>query len=269
MNFITYSLSDIGKIRERNEDSFLEKTITSQYEKKGVLLVVADGMGGHKAGDVASKTLVSIFDNCSNQAEQTNYQSFLEDLILQANQKIIDLANSNLDYNGMGTTCTAMVIADDKSYIGHVGDSRAYLVRKNEVKQLTKDHTVAEQMHQMGMITKEQAINSPRRNMLLKAVGIHHDLEVDILEPISILNEDIFILCSDGLIEYVDEDEIMSLATLYEPQKACEIMVSTANKRGGKDNITVQITKINNKTNNNKINGIFSYIKKIIKSSRS
>lgn len=258
MHLVTYSLTDIGKLRKRNEDSYLEKSITDSSGNVGILLVVADGMGGHKAGDVASKTLISIFEENINSYKSEESQLFLETIILKANNHIISMSDTNSELQGMGTTCTAMIIINGKSYIGHVGDSRAYLVRKNKVSQLTKDHTVAEQMHNLGMISKDQAQNSPRRNMLLKAIGFDLELEVDLIEPIDVQDKDVFILCSDGLIEYLDQDELMKIVNLYEPRKACEIMVGSANKRGGKDNITVQITKI---FNTSPQNGFFSKYK--------
>ena len=262
MQLSIHSISDIGKIRKRNEDSYLEKDITDINGNKGILLVVADGMGGHKAGDVASKTLISDFENNITEFNSTDSNKLLNDLILKANKNIIELSKSSSEYEGMGTTCTAMIIINGKVCLGHVGDSRAYLIRKNKIRQLTKDHTVAEQMHNLGMITKDQLQNSPRRNMLLKAIGFDENLEVDLLDPMNISDNDVFLLCSDGLIEYVGDEELMSIVNLYEPEKACDVMVKTANKRGGRDNITVQIAKIIKKSSGN---GIIDNIKNIIK----
>ncbi len=262
MFFQTYSLSDIGKIRKRNEDSFLERPIKTNDNDNAVAMIVADGMGGHRAGDVASSEVIKVFENNLNNNNLGSVEELLKNSILEANSSIINMSVSKEELKGMGTTCTALIIAKKKAFIAHVGDSRAYLIRKKTIKQLTKDHTVAEHMVSFGMMSNKEAKISPKRNILMRAIGINDLLEVDTLEPINIYPNDIFVLCSDGLIEYVEEDEIKKIVCENEPDSACRKMIATANLRGGKDNITVQITKVLKDPNA----GFLSNLKKMIAS---
>jgi protein phosphatase len=259
MQLQTSSVSDIGKIRENNEDSYLELNVDNSSEKL-LLLVVADGMGGHKAGEVASKTVVKsieeYFKTQENGLEKDALNS-LKNSIIKANQEVIQASNDKEELRGMGSTCTAMLILNNKTFLAHVGDSRAYLARGEKITQLTKDHTLAEKMFDSGIISKEEAKTSPHRNMLIKAVGISDEIEVETYEPLNINEGDIFLLCSDGLTEHIDEEEIFSILNIYEPDEACKLLVNIANKRGGKDNITVQIAKVVNseeKDQNNFLN---------------
>ncbi|MGH7884774.1 MAG: Stp1/IreP family PP2C-type Ser/Thr phosphatase [Thermodesulfobacteriota bacterium] len=260
MYFQTYSLSDIGKVRRRNEDAFLEKFLKTEKGSKAVAMIVADGMGGHKAGDVASSKVISVFEQNLDIENLHSIEQQLKNSIIEANNSIINMSISKDEFKGMGTTCTAMILADEKCFIAHVGDSRAYLVRKKTIKQLTKDHTVAEHMVSFGMMTEEEAKLSPKRNVLMRAIGINEELEIDILSPIDIEYNDIFILCSDGLIEYLEEEEIKNIASEHDPETACNKMIETANSRGGHDNITVQITKVLK----SKKGGLLSNLKKMI-----
>jgi len=245
MQLQTSSTTDIGKIRENNEDSFLELNVDNSSEKL-LLLVVADGMGGHLAGEVASKTVVnSIEDYFKSQDNNLkNALGSLKNSIEVANQNVMQASKDKEELKGMGSTCTAMLILNNKTFLAHVGDSRAYLVRDKKITQLTKDHTLAEKMLDSGIISKEEAKSSPHRNMLIKAVGISDDIEVETYDPFTANQGDVFLLCSDGLTEYIDEEEICSILNIYEPEEACKLLVNMANKRGGKDNITVQITKV-------------------------
>lgn len=243
MNFNTYSISDIGKIREKNEDACMESCFVNSEGEKVLVIVVADGMGGHKAGDVASNEVIKAFKDKIENGNFVNSEILLKESIHQANRKILDISSTEEKMKGMGTTCTAMVITDDKSFIAHVGDSRAYLIRKKIISRLTTDHTVAEQMVSNGMMSEKEAETSPKKNILMRALGINSDLKVDIPPPLKIKNEDIFLLCSDGLIEYLSEEELLKISCSDDPESACRKMVDLANGRGGKDNITVIITK--------------------------
>lgn len=262
MHFQTYSLSDIGKIRKRNEDAFLERPLNLDNDKRAVAMIVADGMGGHKAGDVASREVIKVFEKNLKNKESVSYTELLKNSILEANKSIINMSVSQEELKGMGTTCTALILADSKAFIAHVGDSRAYLVRRKTIKQLTKDHTVAEHMVTFGMMTENEAKISPKRNILMRAIGINNLLEVDMLEPLTVYPNDVFVLCSDGLIEYLSADEIKKIVNENDPASACRKMVATANLRGGKDNITVQITKALKDENS----GFLSSLKKMIAS---
>lgn len=247
MQLQSSSVSDIGKIRQNNEDSYLELSLEDK-NGKCLLLVVADGMGGHNAGEVASKTVVESIESYFK-SEKSNLNSdktlnHLKQSIEQANMAVINASASDEKLKGMGSTCTAMMILNNKIYVAHVGDSRAYLKRGKKIDQITKDHTLAEKMFDSGIISKEEAKNSPHRNMLMKAIGIADDLEVETYDPFNVQPGDVYLLCSDGLTEYLDEEEICSVINIYDPDQACKLLIKIANKRGGKDNITVQIVKV-------------------------
>ncbi|HSE83837.1 MAG TPA: Stp1/IreP family PP2C-type Ser/Thr phosphatase [Thermodesulfobacteriota bacterium] len=239
------SLSDIGKKRENNEDSFLYAEIERKNGGQAYLLAVADGMGGHLCGEVASRYVVDILREffISNLIGD-NIPLLLKRAITDANRFIHDMSCKTPEFRGMGSTCTALVCAEGKAYIAHVGDSRAYLVRRGDVRKITKDHTIAERMVESGMITVEEAKVCPERNALLRAVGPCDEVEVDLMPAIEMMPGDILVLCSDGLTEFVEEDEIGSVVTLFPPSKACDMLVNIANKRGGTDNITVQVIRI-------------------------
>lgn len=242
MTFKTYALSDIGKIRKKNEDAYLESSL-KDLGNNAMIMVVADGMGGHKAGDVASNQVIEVFKKNLDNGNFGSLEKLLENSIIESNKTILDIADAKEHMKGMGTTCTAMILANGKSIIAHVGDSRAYLVRKNSIRQLTQDHTVAEHMVSYGMMSEIEAKSSPKKNILMRALGTSSELQVDIIPPINIQNEDIFILCTDGLVEYLGQEEILEIATSGDPEEACKKMVSIANERGGRDNITVVISK--------------------------
>jgi protein phosphatase len=261
--FMVHSLTDIGRKRENNEDSFLYIELRGEGERMAYLIAVADGMGGHQGGEVASRRMVEVLEEyvTSNPIEDTH--QLLRGAITKANRSIHEMSNTSLELRSMGTTCTAMLWAQGKAYIAHVGDSRAYLVRKSKVRRLTKDHTVAEQMVESKIITPEEAKLCPQRNMLLRAVGPNSEVEVDLIPPIETIAGDIFVLCSDGLTEFVSEDEIRDIVTLYPLDRASHVLINIANKRGGSDNITVQIAKILG--NNRKASRIFAGLKNLFR----
>ncbi|MGI9554218.1 MAG: Stp1/IreP family PP2C-type Ser/Thr phosphatase [Thermodesulfobacteriota bacterium] len=247
MQLQSSSVSDIGKIRQNNEDSYLELKI-DERDGYSLLLVVADGMGGHNAGEVASKTVVesieSYFKSEESNLNSDKTLSHLKESIEKANSAVIKASASDESLKGMGSTCTAIMILNNMTFVAHVGDSRAYLIRGKKINQITKDHTLAEKMLESGIITKEEAKTSPHRNMLMKAIGIEDKVEVETYDPFNVKPGDVYLLCSDGLTEYLEEEELCSIINIYEPQEACKLLVNIANKRGGKDNITVQIAKV-------------------------
>lgn len=233
--------TDKGKIRDINEDYYAFYPLSED----SVLAIVCDGMGGHKAGEIASHEAV---DTIYNHFKTTsNKKSTIEDLrsaFLEANDKIFHLSTINPEQSGMGTTAVVILIKNDIAYLAHVGDSRIYRVRGSKIKQLTKDNSYVQQMLDNGLIHSDEAKKHPKRNIILKAIGIENHIEPEISEPISILKDDIFILCTDGLTEYLQDKEIKDFVLNHNPNKASQLMVDLANKRGGKDNITVQIIKI-------------------------
>jgi protein phosphatase len=261
-DFEICSLSDIGKKRENNEDSFLYTQIEGENGSHAYLLAVADGMGGHLGGEVASRCVVeTLREYVTSNPIGDNIPLILKGAITHANSSIHDMSCQTPELRGMGSTCTAVLCAKGKAYVAHVGDSRAYLVRKGDVRRITKDHTVAERMVESGIITAEEARVCPERNALFRAVGPSNEVEVDLIPPIDITAGDVFVLCSDGLTEFVREDEIGNIVTLYPPSKACDALVNIANNRGGTDNITVQVARI--LANSNKPSQILSGVKSL------
>ncbi len=239
------SISDIGKIRENNQDAY--------YASRDVsfpLYIVADGMGGHKAGEVASIMARSIIEgNFLNAKEKLLNEDTIVRLIKksieEANTKIYLKSLENEKYKGMGTTITLAYVFENKVYIGHVGDSRAYLVRDKDIFQITEDHSFVNELLKTGSITKEEAKNHPKRNMITRAVGSRSIIEMDLIIK-EYYKDDILFLCSDGLSNMLKEFEIKDVFIKEEDiQKACETLATMANNRGGYDNITIVAIKFN------------------------
>jgi protein phosphatase len=219
--------TDIGRARERNEDAFLIEA---------PLFAVADGMGGHRAGDVASALALETLRGSSESREWDR----MSDWVVEANRVVHERAGSNRDLSGMGTTLTgAMVGEDGVVRLVHVGDSRAYLMRRGRLEQLTEDHTLVERMVKEGRISAEEAQSHPQRSILTRALGVDDDIAVDQLE-VAVRPGDRIVLCSDGLTGMIREASVAEiLQGTAEPQEAAEKLVDAANRAGGLDNITV------------------------------
>lgn len=239
------SISDIGKIRENNQDAFY-----ASQNPSFPLYIVADGMGGHKAGEVASLMAKNIIENnfIGAKASLTNEESVIKLIkksIEEANIKIYLKSLEDEKYNGMGTTITLAYILKDKICIGHVGDSRAYLIRDGEIFQITEDHSFVNELLKTGSITKEEAKTHPKRNMITRAVGSSSIIEMDLVIK-EYAKNDILLLCSDGLSNMLKEFEITNAFIGEEDiQKACESLAIMANDSGGLDNITIVAIKFN------------------------
>jgi protein phosphatase len=161
-----------------------------------------------------------------------------------ANFSILQKSLEQDQLNGMGTTATVLVIKEDQTFVGHMGDSRAYLFRDGAVNQLTKDHSMVNRMVEQGLLSKEEAEHHPQRNVIYKALGVNRDADLELIGPLPVYLNDIFLLCSDGLTNLVTDEEMLKIVKKESPQKACEKLIQLANKRGGDDNITVQILKM-------------------------
>lgn len=242
----TGQLSDTGRIRQINEDTVLvvSPVDDATRAKKGILALVADGMGGHEAGEVASKlaaeTVNSAYYRASGKAGEA-----LEAAFQRANREVLKLARRRRAFSGMGTTCTALVVAGDEAFAAHVGDSRIYLARRHGIYQMTEDHTAVMDMVRRGVLSAEEAEHHQDRSVLLRAVGTRDRLEVSVwAEPLKVICGDSFVLCSDGLHDLVRDDEILGALESDEPQCACKTLVALARERGGHDNITVAIVSI-------------------------
>jgi len=234
------NLTDIGKKRKHNEDYYGFFRLGDDE----FLAIVADGMGGHASGETASRMAVEIIQEvyAKERAEQ-NVLDSLKSAFQVANFSILQKSLEQDELNGMGTTATVLVIKEDQTFVGHMGDSRAYLFRDAAVNQLTKDHSMVNRMVEQGLLSKEEAEHHPQRNVIYKALGVNRDADLELIGPLSVYLNDIFLLCSDGLTNLVTDEEMLKIVKKESPQKACEKLIQLANKRGGDDNITIQILK--------------------------
>jgi len=222
--------SDIGRVRERNEDAYLV------HEP---LFAVADGMGGHRGGNVASLLAMETLGSF-RMPEQGAATALVED-IKKANLRVMERGESDRDLRGMGTTITAVVAEDAKAHVAHVGDSRAYLFRDGNLLQLTEDHTLVQRMVREGKLTQEEAGHHPQRSILTRALGVEDGLDVDEL-TLDVHPGDRILLCTDGLTSMVDDRTILRiLQEEPDPQSAADRLVEAANEAGGEDNITVVV----------------------------
>lgn len=239
-------LTDVGQKRRINEDShaWWIPDRPEDLEARGILLVVADGMGGAQAGEHASRlavdTVLEVYlaDGAAPLLEQ------LKISVETANHRIHTESSGNPDLSGMGTTCTALAIRNGSVFVAHVGDSRAYLVRQGKVSQLTHDHSLVAQLVATKQITAEEAKVDPRRNVVTRSVGVSATVQVDAEEFTGLLAGDSLVLCSDGLHGQVTDEEIALLVHGKDPAEACRRLVSLANDRGGPDNITVLLARV-------------------------
>ncbi|MDR5658318.1 Stp1/IreP family PP2C-type Ser/Thr phosphatase [Serpentinicella sp. ANB-PHB4] len=231
--------TDIGRVRSVNEDGFYI------YEDKYGLYIVADGMGGHKSGDVASRIAIhTIKDQLISYLNSEELdENQISDLIIQAfeeaNTAIYSKSLNEKNCNGMGTTATLILIFNDKAYIGHVGDSRAYVYRDKTTTQLTEDHSLVAELLKNGSINEREARRHPKKNIITRALGTDNNINVDIVTS-KIHKNDIFILCTDGFSNQVNDDELSHVLEKQGLNKeSCYQLVNIANEKGGYDNITL------------------------------
>ncbi|MGA8221565.1 MAG: Stp1/IreP family PP2C-type Ser/Thr phosphatase [Candidatus Acidiferrales bacterium] len=240
------NLSDVGCERTENEDNFCyaEPEQDDELLKRGRLVVVADGMGGHEGGQVASSLAVDAVRDFFLNGSISDPADSLVASYQAAHQAIHQCAHDHPELTGMGTTCTSAVLRDGQLIYGHVGDSRLYLMRKDAITRLTHDHSYVQQMVDKGLISAEEAKTHPSRNILTSALGSDSPVEAEFAEaPISLQQGDILLLCTDGLHGLVSDEEMLALAKRNPPREACKELVEMAKARGGFDNITVQILR--------------------------
>lgn len=245
--YIEYGIaSDIGHKRKNNEDSWLINASKAGLAgKHDLLFIVADGMGGGPAGELASQLAVQEVQNKYFASTQERPGEALGRAVLSAHDKIRREVMMHPQYAGMGTTLTALVLADRAAHIAHVGDSRAYLIRDNQIVQLTQDQTIISNLISSGEITPEEARIHPQRNILTQSVGGGNWQPQTEIVAQDILIDDVFVLCSDGLYNMLSDNEIKeTINNDANPQNAAELLINQANTRGGLDNITVMIIKI-------------------------
>jgi protein phosphatase len=241
------SLSDVGQVRHKNEDSmgYFEPRDETQRGQKGFIFIVADGMGGHRGGEIASRLAVETVIAAYYASEETDTVEALAGSYREANRAIIERSHSEVDLFGMGTTCTTMVVKDGEAFFAHVGDSRAYVLRDDHIKQLTEDHSLVGEMVRSGILSNEDAQRHPKRNVITRSLGTQEEIAADFPESPYVISEgDVFLLCSDGLTSLIDDGEVGNILRSHDPKEACRALVDSANNKGGKDNITVQVIKV-------------------------
>ncbi|HYS53693.1 MAG TPA: Stp1/IreP family PP2C-type Ser/Thr phosphatase [Thermoanaerobaculia bacterium] len=237
--------TDVGKVRSENQDF---GTLTTPKEEAvshpgGRLLIVADGMGGHRGGATASRMAAETVKSQYLGSNTKDVPTALRDALVLANSRIFAEAQTNPELRGMGTTTSALVILGAQGWFAHVGDSRIYMVRGDAVRQLTEDHSLVATMVREGLLTAQEAETHPRRNVLQRSIGVGEEVEIDIRGPIELQENDTFVLCSDGLHGLVKENEIKEVAKLPIQQAANEF-VTLALERGAPDNVTVIVARI-------------------------
>jgi len=232
-------LTDVGKVRDINQDCFVTN------EDFG-LFMVADGMGGHLAGEKAAQSAVEVVTAmiCEDGARNGDPVGLLRRAIQEANRQIVQASLQDSSMRGMGTTATVAIAEGDSLHLGHVGDSRAYLVRQGkEIEQVTEDHSVVAQLLKAGAITPQEAAHHPYRNVITRCLGMQMDVEADTI-TVTWQPGDALLLCTDGLSGLVSDEEMLAMATQdSDPQDACQKMLDLAMARGGYDNITVVIVR--------------------------
>ena len=234
--------SDKGNIRELNEDAYAYSTTKNGH----FCAAIADGMGGHNCGEIASRLAVDETINYLSEVEgidEASVQNVLTNSIRMANEIIVDKSNQSSERQGMGTTIVLLCAIGSNVFIEHVGDSRAYLIREDVITQLTKDHSYIEELVKIGYLKREEAEKHPKKNIITKALGSFEGCEPD-FSTISIIKDDIVLLCTDGLTNMISNEEFANIANKFKtPDRLTEKLLKTALKNGGRDNVTVAAIK--------------------------
>lgn len=239
MRFVIGHQSDRGLVRETNEDAFF---VSDRC------LAVADGMGGHRAGEVASKMAMDVLDALES---MPSTDSGWRDLVVQINRAVLDAARLDRRYRGMGTTLTLAALVDVELAVVHVGDSRAYVACGGRIKQLTEDHSLVQTLVSAGTITEEEAMRHHSRNVITSAIGVEGDLRIDVVRT-KVRPSDVVVVCTDGLSSLVTGKEILAMITEATrsaapddcPQVVADMLVSKALERGGYDNVTAIVGRV-------------------------
>jgi serine/threonine protein phosphatase PrpC len=242
IDLVAVKLTDTGRVRPHNEDyvDFYVPPDPQQRARQGAIYLVADGMGGHQAGEVASQGAVELAIEHYYADPSHDVGRSLVRAVQAANRQIYTQAQSDPTKSGMGTTLVAAVILGRKVYVANVGDSRAYLINKSTIAQITEDHSWVEEQVRAGLLTPEQAKRHPQRNLVTRALGSKPSMDVDLFEG-RVGDGDMILLCSDGLTGRVEDHEIAAIVRDHLPHEAAQLLVAAANERGGSDNITVLI----------------------------
>jgi len=242
MKLTAFGLTDVGRRRESNEDDFLLEPVRGVY-------AVADGMGGHAAGEIASHlaidTIRELLDGSDRDLQDAeDAAAWLRDAVVEANRRICDSIRLHEERRGMGTTVVALVHSGDDAVVGHVGDSRGYLLRGDELLRMTSDHSWVNEQVKLGLMNDDAAQRHPMRNIVTRALGSRPDVVVD-LTSVEAKPGDVFLLCSDGLNTMLSDDQIHEILVDHRrsPVSACRSLVDAANRNGGEDNVTVVVAR--------------------------
>ncbi len=241
------SQSDIGCLRQNNEDSFgyWEPDDDQQFLRKGRLAVVADAMGGYEGGQEASRLAVETLMAVYRDFGGNDPQAALVEALQAAHEQIRQYSVAHPELRGMGTTCTAAAIVQDELYFVHVGDTRLYLIRDGRITRVTRDHSYVGRLVEAGMISAEEAEHHPQRNILTAALGTNPELIMDAPErPEPLHPADVLVICTDGLWGLVRDPEILDIVENNRAEKAGRELIALAKERGGPDNITVEILRL-------------------------
>ena len=240
------TLSDLGMRRQNNEDAATVRMSTDieTFHRRGHLFVVADGMGGHAVGELASRIAIESLPLTYLKSHLSNPAESLRQSIAAANASIHDKGELNRDFARMGTTCTALVLSEQGAFIGHVGDSRCYRIRRDRVDQLTFDHSLQWELIRRGGMDPEEVLRKEPRNIITRSLGPEESVEIDIEGPFAILPKDAYVLCSDGLTSHVADEEIGAIAANLPAPDAARMLVHLANARGGTDNVTAVVVQV-------------------------
>jgi protein phosphatase len=244
-NVWTSIVTDRGCVRALNEDSacIVQPSDEPTLARRGVLVVVADGMGGHAAGEIASELAVETVRTRYYDAAGTPTEA-LREALLDANRVIHEHAHAHKDEIGMGTTCVALAVCGNLASVASVGDSRLYLIRAGGIYRMTVDDSTVSDLVRQGMLTNDEARHHADRNVLSRALGTHADVSINTWdEPFPVRADDTFVLCSDGLTDLVADEEILE-STTHPKGEICQHLVNLAKQRGGSDNVTVALLRL-------------------------
>lgn len=256
MRIIAWPATDVGRVRSHNEDSYLVDSSLGLY-------LVADGMGGHAGGAHASQLCVDVVDKVVRRGGQVLAEAppprrpdVVADLLSaaasEASARIFDQAASDMRLQGMGTTLTGLFVDGERGYVVHVGDSRAFLLRSGTAQQLTSDHSWLNEQLEAGLITHEEAAMSDLKHIITRSVGFERHVDPDIV-PVTLTYGDAILLCSDGISNYVEADELAELARDHWYADLPQLCIDLANQRGGDDNITVLVALVGNDVDERKV----------------
>ncbi|BBF43023.1 protein serine/threonine phosphatase PrpC, regulation of stationary phase [Lachnospiraceae bacterium KM106-2] len=239
---LAYSKTDIGRLRKVNQDAMY--CCNEPIGSLSNLFIVADGMGGHNAGDYASRCCVESVVNYVRNSRNVTPVSILEGAIKEANNRVLTKALSDKNYEGMGTTLVAATVAGNKMIVANIGDSRLYVI-DDSISQITCDHSLVEAMVQSGEIDAKEAKNHPNKNVITRAIGTDQSVKADFFE-IDLKKGNLILLCSDGLTNMLDDEEILRITKQFSNnlEEAATHLIDKANENGGKDNIAIVIMKV-------------------------